>query len=278
MAVGPVDCGECENLLAERWCVTCDEAHCDVCWRKLHAKGKRRFHPFCKVWPGGKVGKEMMTIDGSEIVDNSYDPTFLMRRQEADVAAQSTTTDFNYTYPEGEVPGYDQTGYGQTGYEYPQVGYDGNADYNAGGDNTNQWGNQESTLVIENGPKMYDPNEWQTAYDEEGNVYYYNTITGISQYEDPQSQDPEAEHLRSQLEQWAQAYDDDGNVYWYNSVSGVSQYENPFATGEQEEVPAEEATGAIGEYGATGEYGEGVDDNNAPAPYGAEEYTAGGEY
>ena len=144
-------------------------------------------------------------------------------------------------------------------------------DYSAT-DGTNQWGNQEPALAIENGPKVYDPNEWQTAYDEEGNVYYYNTITGISQYEDPQSQDPEAEHLRSQLEQWAQAYDDDGNVYWYNSVSGISQYENPFATaGEPEEVAVEEG-------GATGEYGE-YNDTPVPATYETEEYAAaGGEY
>ena len=27
--------------------------------------------------------------------------------------------------------------------------------------------------------------EWATAYDHEGNVYYYNNFTGASQYENP---------------------------------------------------------------------------------------------
>ena len=27
--------------------------------------------------------------------------------------------------------------------------------------------------------------EWQQAYDDDGNLYFYNNFTGVSQYEDP---------------------------------------------------------------------------------------------
>ena len=239
VAVGPVDCGECENLLAERWCVTCDEAHCDYCWRKLHSKGKRRFHPFCKVWPGGKVGKQMMTMDGEELTDTSYDPTFLLRRYEQEQAAQAPPQEYNYTYPAEET--YDDTA--QQQLEYAQGGTD--------------WlqQQQDAPLAITNGQE----GSWETAYDEEGNVYYYNTVSGVSQYEDPSSQDAGAQHMKSLLEQWAQAYDDEGNVYWYNSTTGASQYENPFATEETDEASAEgggEYAGGDGQGGYEG-YGEG---------------------
>ena len=117
--LGPVDCGECENVLAERWCVTCDEAHCDGCWRKLHGRGKRRFHPFCKVnthtphhhpsrslastlffspasshrrgqvWPGGKIGEAVTTIDGRVVSDaDRVDPAFLQRRMDQEAAGE----------------------------------------------------------------------------------------------------------------------------------------------------------------------------------------------
>ena len=231
-AVGPVDCGECENLLAERWCVTCDEAHCDHCWRKLHSKGKRRFHPFCKVWPGGKVGKQMMTMDGEELTDMSYDPTFLMRRYEQEEAAQAPATEFNYSYPAGEA--YDDTPQLQTQpqsqleLEYPPDG--------TGWLQQQQQQQQDASLALTTGA---DEGTWETAYDEEGNVYYYNTLSGVSQYEDPFAQDPEAQHMKGLLEQWAQAYDEEGNVYWYNSTNGASQYENPFAAYNSEKGGAE---------------------------------------
>ena len=28
-------------------------------------------------------------------------------------------------------------------------------------------------------------NEWQQVYDDDGNLYFYNNYTGVSQYEDP---------------------------------------------------------------------------------------------
>jgi len=98
--------------------------------------------------------------------------------------------------------------------------------------------------------------EWQTAYDEEGNVYYYSEKTGVSQYENPYSlvaaqvQDPAAEHVRNMLLQWAQAYDAEGTPYWYNAATGQSQYESPFddldLSGKEAEGGADD--GAVEEY------------------------------
>jgi hypothetical protein len=279
--LGPVDCGECENVLAERWCVTCDEAHCDGCWRKLHGRGKRRHHPFCKVWPGGRIGHEMMTIDGNVVADASYDPTFLQRRQDQEQAAQAAPAlEYNYAYPEPEPepePYYsNQLEDGSATASWPDGG---------GGDGTYDAGAADA---------------WQTAYDEEvrarpldpkclllldthfprcvthsfvqGNVYYYNAVTGVSQYEDPASQDPNAQHMKSMLEQWAQAYDEEGASYWYNSTTGVSQYENPFETMSGKEA-VEDA--GYGEWNA----GEGGGDEGAYQydEAGGEAYAEGGE-
>ena len=104
---------------------------------------------------------------------------------------------------------------------------------------------------------------WETAYDAEGTVYWYNGGTGVSQYEDPNAQgdtqsqsydeytvgsynneiqeypSPESYPVPTHNNQddgggpethtdWGEAYDEDGNIYYYNSVSGISQYESPY--------------------------------------------------
>ena len=62
--------------------------------------------------------------------------------------------------------------------------------------------------------------QWQSAYDNDGNIYYYNTTTGVSQYEDP--------NIQQTTNEWAEAYDENGIVYYYNTTTGVSQYESPY--------------------------------------------------
>lgn len=96
---------------------------------------------------------------------------------------------------------------------------------------------------------------WETAYDGEGTIYWYNSVTGVSQYEDPSTgnipiEDDEHNQIQDygaptyttnsnshnnqddgggpETHEWQQAYDEDGNVYYYNSVSGISQYESPY--------------------------------------------------
>ena len=42
--------------------------------------------------------------------------------------------------------------------------------------------------------------EWEAAYDEEGNIYYYNTVTGGSQYEPPERYGTPADYQEAPAE------------------------------------------------------------------------------
>jgi hypothetical protein len=155
-AVGPKDCSECEEELAERWCVSCDEAYCDVCWRRVHAKGKRLYHPFCELDADGVSATSMFTIDGEEV--EAYDAGYPQRRWEKE-NPQDVAQGTDYTqYADYGDQGYDQ-GYADQGYA---EGYD--------------------TGYAEAG---YGESEWQEAQDDQGYTYYYNSVTGVSQYESP---------------------------------------------------------------------------------------------
>lgn len=65
---------------AERFCVSCDESFCDGCWRKVHSKGKRVFHPFCEISPEGRIDSRIFTMDGQEMA--GYNSTYPQERVE----------------------------------------------------------------------------------------------------------------------------------------------------------------------------------------------------
>ena len=164
-ALGPLDCTECEQALAERWCVACDEAFCDLCWRKVHGHGNRRFHPFSEVSADGSINTRISTMDGEEVLD--YQPTHALQMG----AASSQASSYNGDWDGVPTDSYDQAGgyYDEEGnwIETPAIDNGGweTAGPTAGGEGEQQ--------------------EWVEAYDEEGNVYYYNNYTGVSQYESP---------------------------------------------------------------------------------------------
>eukprot|EP00596_Hydrurales_sp_CCMP1899_P000954 CAMPEP_0119055428 /NCGR_PEP_ID=MMETSP1177-20130426/75704_1 /TAXON_ID=2985 /ORGANISM="Ochromonas sp, Strain CCMP1899" /LENGTH=312 /DNA_ID=CAMNT_0007035951 /DNA_START=2607 /DNA_END=3545 /DNA_ORIENTATION=+ len=195
--LGPLDCSECERNLAERWCVTCDEGHCDLCWRKLHSKSKRRFHPFCKVFPGGRVGTVMTTIDGQEVSNSSYDATYAQQRSDNWPATEGfgeeiveytgekdpwiqATDDQGYEYYFNESTGISQY---ENPYETAIEEYDPNQSQNY---------DDPPILALEDSNRdnsqllaLTDGNDWEEAYDDDGYKYFYNSVTNISQYEDP---------------------------------------------------------------------------------------------
>ncbi len=154
-SVGPRDCSECEEELAERWCVSCDEAYCDVCWKRVHSKGKRRYHPFCELDKDGNMpNTTMFTIDGEEV--ENYDPSYPRKRWESE-------------HPE-DVGAIDYSQYSQTVLT-GGIETDYNNDYNIG------YGEGYEESVQE---------EWTEAWDVENQTsYWYNSYTGISQYENP---------------------------------------------------------------------------------------------
>jgi hypothetical protein len=58
--------------LAERWCVSCDENFCDGCWRKVHSKGKRAFHPYSEISGEGRIDPRIFTMDGDQVWKCTY--------------------------------------------------------------------------------------------------------------------------------------------------------------------------------------------------------------
>ena len=56
-------------------------------------------------------------------------------------------------------------------------------------------------------------NEWETIENEDKSVYYYNILTGSSQWENPE---------------WESIDDGQGNVYYYNANTGESRWDRPF--------------------------------------------------
>lgn len=86
--------------------------------------------------------------------------------------------------------------------------------------------NQKSEEVVVSVPDLPEdrplPENWERAYDENRNVYYYNSMTGESTWERPVVTPvlPEG---------WSQAQDDQGNVYYYNIQTQEAKWEFPSA-------------------------------------------------
>ncbi|KAF0689050.1 Aste57867_19465 [Aphanomyces stellatus] len=84
---------------------------------------------------------------------------------------------------------------------------------------------------------------WEEAYTDQGDKYYYNGRTGESRWDDP-SHAPQSDG-------WEEAVDDEGRTYYYNSATGESSWTRPSdenATGanpaveQWEEAEAEDGT------------------------------------
>mmetsp|Transcript_36750 Transcript_36750/g.68371 ORF Transcript_36750/g.68371 Transcript_36750/m.68371 type:complete len:1025 (+) Transcript_36750:67-3141(+) len=164
---GPIDCTECEEELAERWCVSCDEAYCDDCWRKVHSKGKRRFHPFSQVQEDGHIDNRIFTIDGEQV--SNYDASFAQNRHEDDQQDESNLdAEVQELYGSMEIKDNVDDDYNNEDFLGEQY-YDPDS------------ANDESYEVAAEGVEE----EWTQYYDDDGNPYWYNNYSGISQYEDP---------------------------------------------------------------------------------------------
>eukprot|EP00981_Chlorochromonas_danica_P005611 scaffold1160_cov174-Ochromonas_danica.AAC.11 len=192
--LGPRDCEECELILAERYCVSCDECFCDGCWRLLHSHGKRCFHPYSEVSSEGRIDSRVYTMDGEQL-SGAYDVSAHTQTR-ADVANASdlaathqSEIDANTQFierPASSTAGYDQQQQqGYYDYSYSEDGQgapaqDSEAYYAEGYDN-----NYGSAQGGGGGSGEGGEQSWEVYYDEQGYPYYYNALTGQSQYENP---------------------------------------------------------------------------------------------
>ncbi|XP_054831077.1 WW domain-binding protein 4 isoform X2 [Eublepharis macularius] len=68
--------------------------------------------------------------------------------------------------------------------------------------------------------------EWVRGFSSEGYMYYYNTLSGESQWEKPEGFEDNLQDSQ-RLAQWVEGVSEDGQTYYYNTETGVSTWEKP---------------------------------------------------
>ncbi|XP_061485925.1 WW domain-binding protein 4 isoform X2 [Rhineura floridana] len=68
--------------------------------------------------------------------------------------------------------------------------------------------------------------EWVQGFSPEGYVYYYNTVSGESQWEKPKGFQDNLQEFQTKA-QWIEGASEDGRTYYYNTETGVSTWEKP---------------------------------------------------
>ncbi|XP_043965985.1 WW domain-binding protein 4 [Gambusia affinis] len=110
---------------------------------------------------------------------------------------------------------------------------------------------------------------WVEGQSDEGQTYYYNTVTGVSQWEKPEGfQGGSSASAQSQQSEsssgspWMEAVSPDGYTYFYNTNTGESSWEKPadFPSSEEPETQQEKEENA----------GEDPDSQSETAPAGEE--------
>jgi hypothetical protein len=72
------------------------------------------------------------------------------------------------------------------------------------------------------------PAGWEARTDDDGDVYYYNTETEVTQWERPAASSATSEAGADELPAgWEARTDDDGDVYYYNTETDATQWERP---------------------------------------------------
>eukprot|EP00941_MAST-03F_sp_MAST-3F-sp1_P000797 g797.t1 len=115
---------------------------------------------------------------------------------------------------------------------------------NAGMFTTSDGGIADESEVIDQSEEV--ESEWESAADEEGNIYYYNHTTGESTWEKPlkkirglmkagfftsdgenNADESEVVDQSEEPDSWEEAQDEEGNIYYYNHTTGESSWEKP---------------------------------------------------
>ncbi|KAG8452285.1 hypothetical protein GDO86_004188 [Hymenochirus boettgeri] len=77
--------------------------------------------------------------------------------------------------------------------------------------------------------KVHAQKQWTKVYNPEGHPYYYNTLTGESQWEGPEGfkEEKETSEKACTNSLWVEGVSEEGYTYYYNTETGESRWEKP---------------------------------------------------
>ncbi|XP_077200218.1 WW domain-binding protein 4 isoform X2 [Paroedura picta] len=109
--------------------------------------------------------------------------------------------------------------------------------------------------------------EWVHGFSSEGYMYYYNTVSGESQWEKPKGfeEDPREPQMPGQ---WVEGVSEEGHTYYYNTDTGVSTWEKPdgFVSSSNESCREESHSGEDQETDPKGTESEAGKEGNSREP------------
>ncbi|RHY82026.1 hypothetical protein DYB26_008451 [Aphanomyces astaci] len=152
-AMGPIKCVECEKMKATRWCDQCLDPYCLGCFAIIHAKGNKSLH----TW------KNMPKMNGSigPLEDAQTYDEFVASNEYNYINEGIAHQDDGGGYEEGYAEYDAETAEGYYGQENHETG-----DHDDGG----QGGGEGVS-------------DWVAAVDDvSGELYYYNNVTGETQW------------------------------------------------------------------------------------------------
>ncbi|XP_053355282.1 WW domain-binding protein 4 isoform X1 [Clarias gariepinus] len=92
-------------------------------------------------------------------------------------------------------------------------------------------------------PDKSKPGDWVQGTTNNGQIYYYNTTTGASQWEKPEGfqgqSESSAKDQTGTVSMWMEATSPEGYLYYYNTETGESTWEKPSVISPKEEHPSE---------------------------------------
>ena len=127
-----------------------------------------------------------------------------------------------------------------------------------------RFGCQSPSVTLESDPSEdvttpVPAEAWEEVFDDEGSMYYFNTVTGETSWELPS---PTPQHAQDgsgvAANGWEEAYDDDGNLYFYQPATGETAWELP-----QDPMGSDRDTGtekAVGGYAMEQQHEQHVDE------------------
>eukprot|EP00903_Cladosiphon_okamuranus_P016579 g15293.t1 len=246
--VGPMECAECEAEVATKWCTACDDPFCAPCWSAIHSRGKRSLHSHCTISPGGRVSTKAIAPDGTDA--GPFTP--------------------------GESLVAETAG---------AVGYGGGDGAAATAAVAAEYGNGKAARAAAPLVEVESSTpEWQSFADDDGNPYWYNSVSGVSQYENPlggpawtggsittasegegqafgrqawdTAQQAESDYLepdsgalvaaQGSTGEWSEHVDDHGNTYYYSSLTGEKRAALEHTLGEYHDQHAELSSSLLG--------------------------------